>query len=227
MLKVNENSMELTKGEMTASYNKILNEFKITDTFIEVSEQQNNVSLVIILERRQSSYWISIYIPTICLVLAAEITLFIDDMHFQATIMVALTSNLVMYTLYSGIRNELPADSTLKLIDAWLLHGLLMPMVVFIILVVNELINPKVEENISKQNRPSSKKVISASQKGLRPMSGIWTNDISSEKSDQSHGGKFIRIARLVIPSTSILFTFTFFAIGITESVDSNGITRH
>ena len=66
-----------------------------------------------------------------CLILAAEITLFIDDIHFEATIMVALTSNLVMYTLYNTIQEQLPPDSNLKLIDAWVLHGLTMPMVVF------------------------------------------------------------------------------------------------
>ena len=60
--------------------------------------------------------------------------------------MVALTSNLVMYTLYSSIQAELPKDSSLKLVDVWLLHGLLMPMVVFVILAMNELINSRTTE---------------------------------------------------------------------------------
>ena len=57
--------------------------------------------------------------------------------------MVALTSNLVMYTLYHSIQDKLPEDSSIKLIDIWLLHGLLMPMVVFVTLAANELIHPK------------------------------------------------------------------------------------
>ena len=36
------------------------------------------------------------------MIFAAEITLFISDVHFEATIMVALTCNLVMYTLFVG-----------------------------------------------------------------------------------------------------------------------------
>ena len=37
--------------------------------------------------------------------------------------MVALTCNLVMYTLYVSVSDGLPVDSQLKLIDVWLLHG--------------------------------------------------------------------------------------------------------
>ena len=39
---------------------------------------------------------------SLCVIFAAEITLFIDEIHFEATIMVALTCNLVMYTLFVG-----------------------------------------------------------------------------------------------------------------------------
>ena len=48
-------------------------------------------------------------------------TLFIDASHFEATIMVALTSMLVMYTLYQSISATLPQTAYLKMIDYWLL----------------------------------------------------------------------------------------------------------
>ena len=100
----------------------------------------NTVHLTISFDRLSGPFIISLFIPSICLIVAAEITLFIDEIHFKATITVALTSNLVMYTLYNGIQEKLPEVSSLKLIDIWLLHGLLMPMVVFVILATNELI---------------------------------------------------------------------------------------
>ena len=87
--------------------------------------------------------------------MVAELALFIDEEHFQAMIMVALTSNLVMYTLYSGIQEKLPDNSSLKLIDIWLLHGLLMPMVVFITLAANELMktrSPNEVKHLSSKN---------------------------------------------------------------------------
>ena len=78
-----ESAIELKAGTVNQQYNAVLNEFLITDTFVSESAGNTNVSLVILLERRQLSYFISIFLPTLCLVLAAEITLFIDEMHFR------------------------------------------------------------------------------------------------------------------------------------------------
>jgi hypothetical protein len=85
------------------------------------------------LKRRYSNYIAATYLPSVCLLLAAEITLFIDESHFEATTMVALTSMLVMYTLYQSSAASLPQTSYLKMIDVWLLPGLLLPFVVFLL----------------------------------------------------------------------------------------------
>ena len=85
------------------------------------------------LERMYSYYLATTYLPSICLLVAAEITLFIDEEHFEATTMVALTSMLVMYTLYQATSSSLPQTSYLKYIDVWLLPGLLKPFVVFLL----------------------------------------------------------------------------------------------
>ena len=198
-----ESALELKAGSMNREYNAVLNEFLITDTFIAESAGNANVSLVILLERRQLSYFISIFLPTLRLVLAAEITLFIDEMHFQATIMVALTSNLVMYTLYNAIVDELPADSTLKLIDVWLLHGLVMPMVVFIVLAVNEIV---VSKNIKRFSIGSGTKVADSSV----------SFSTTIQKKEDFHGSKIQKcmfMCKVLIPTTSVLFILTFFTI--------------
>jgi hypothetical protein len=46
---------------------------------------------------------------------------------------VALTTLLVMYTLYQSISNTLPPTAYLKLIDYWLLFSLILPFVIFIL----------------------------------------------------------------------------------------------
>merc|ERR1711981_859084 len=98
------------------------------------------------LKRRYAFYLASCYLPSVCLLLAAEITLFIDESHFEATTMVALTSMLVMYTLYQASSAALPQTSYLKMIDVWLLPGLILPFVVFLIEVFAELINWKLDQ---------------------------------------------------------------------------------
>lgn len=96
------------------------------------------------------------FLPTVCLVVIAEMTLFIDASHFEATIMVALTSMLVMYTLYQSISATLPQTAYLKMIDYWLLGGLIIPFIVFNILIVIDILvlqnrNQVVDKYVSEQ----------------------------------------------------------------------------
>lgn len=52
------------------------------------------------LKRRCLFHLATTYFPTLCLFLISEILLFVNEEHFEATIMVALTAMLVMYTLH-------------------------------------------------------------------------------------------------------------------------------
>ena len=125
----------LVPGELDLNMKRTLNSFMVTNCSLRISG--HTIYLDIGLERLTDPYWMSLFIPTVSLILAAEITLFIDESQFKATIGVALTTGLVMQTIYNGIQEKLPENSSFKLIDAWLLHGTLMPMVVFVILACN------------------------------------------------------------------------------------------
>ena len=80
------------------------------------------------------------FMPTICILFMALVTLFIDQSHFEAIIMVALTAMLVMYTLFQSVAISLPTTAYLKLLDYWLIFGLIMPFFVFSAEVINELL---------------------------------------------------------------------------------------
>ena len=73
---------------------------------------------------------------TLILVLIASFTLFIDYSHFEATIMVALTTMLVIYTLHQSISATLPATAYMKMIDVWLFGGLIVPFIIIGILIL-------------------------------------------------------------------------------------------
>ena len=103
----------------------------------------------------------------------------IDKSHFEATIMVALTAMLVMYTLFQGIAASMPSTSYMKLLDYWLFFGLVMPFGVFIVLVIWELID-----------QDSDKKTVTTY--GVR----------KTRKSDKSG----IQKARCIIPTITITF---------------------
>ena len=92
------------------------------------------------------------FVPTVCLSSIAIVTLFIDTSHFEMSVTVSLTSMLVMYTLYQSVSASLPKTSYLKMIDIWILYGLVMPFIVFL---VEVLLHPKdqgEEEKYGKEN---------------------------------------------------------------------------
>ena len=109
---------------------------------IEVEEVHDDGTLKINIKLRRMflHHLASTYLPTICLLVIAETTLYIDDSHFETTITVALTSMLVMYSLFQSISNSLPQTVYLKMIDIWLLFGLIIPFIVFLVEVLFELL---------------------------------------------------------------------------------------
>ena len=193
-----KNKIKLNPWGLRVNMTSKLSKFTVTSCEHEV--HPNKFYLVFSLRRLSGPFWFSLFIPSICLILAAEVALFLDEAHFDALIMVALTSNLVMYTLYSSVQAELPKDSSLKLVDVWLLHGLLMPMIVFVTLAINELINSRSTE-ISKNIKIADHTVVVSGQKNFDNPSGI--NKIKT----------CMHICKSIIPIVSVVFIVTFFFI--------------
>ena len=129
------------------------------------------------------------FMPTICILFMALVTLFIDQSHFEAIIMVALTAMLVMYTLFQSVAISLPTTAYLKLLDYWLIFGLIMPFFVFSAEVINELI---MERSTRVQIRSAGK------------MYGVGKLDT-----------KFIVYARYILCGITVAFTFTYMIIAL------------
>ena len=170
-----------------------LTQFRVVNTEIQ-GRDTNTLRVTITLKRSCAYYITSVFLPSLCLIVAAEVTLFIHESHFEATIMVALTSTLVMYTLYNSISDNLPIDATFKMIDLWLLHGLLMPFVVFLVLVFSQLIGEKAGRMIQTQTR----KQFLATSNAL-------------EKVTKRNTNTFLAVCKIVIPGFSTIFIVIFF----------------
>ena len=129
-----------------------LTEYEVLQS-LEYDNYTSTKLLVKVVFCRKLSYHIfNIYLPTLCLVIIAALTLFVDLSHFEATIMVALTSMLVTYTLYQSISAHLPPTSYIKMIDVWLIGGLLFPFFIIVILVIMDALIIK-ENNQKQQER--------------------------------------------------------------------------
>ena len=70
----------------------------------------------------------------------------------------AITSMLVMYTLNQSVSSKLPATAYMKLIDVWLLFGLLLPFVIIILLILMEPLPPTHNSQVA----PAAVKISSA-----------------------------------------------------------------
>lgn len=132
--------VKLVPGKAQNIWKKSLAQFDI----INVAFATNDSTPYIIecnikLQRIPLNHLATTYAPTLCILSMAIITLFIDESHFEATIMVSLTAMLVMYTLFQSISTNMPSTAYLKLLDFWLIFGLVMPFIIFVVEVSWEL----------------------------------------------------------------------------------------
>ena len=123
-----------------------LEQFWITN--VELISTKNNAEIIgkISFKRIPWFHISTTYAPIVCLFIMVLATLFIDTSHFEATIMIALTGMLVMQTLFTSISSSMPETAYLKLLDYWLIFGLIMPFLVFVVLVIWELMATKLPD---------------------------------------------------------------------------------
>ena len=108
-------------------------------TSIAESDPEKREVIVFIPLTRQYQYHLAAtFCPTSFLLIIACLTLFINPVHFEATVALSLTTMLVMQTLQSNISSQLPKTPYLKVIDIWLTFGMTVPFVVFLVLVLVE-----------------------------------------------------------------------------------------
>ena len=102
-----EDLVELLTHNITYSGPKDLSQFEVIQTkHISLNGQ---AMFIVFLRRRYTYQLVSVYIPSISLLLINLITGFINTKeHFDTNIMVRLTNLLVMYTLFQALSISLP-----------------------------------------------------------------------------------------------------------------------
>ena len=148
-----EPHVDIKLVDLDAMYEDIhLNQYEFIkfDQNDKTTEKGRTIKSYLKLRRITTYYLASTFVPTLCLIIVSEMTLFINEVHFEATIMVALTTMLVMYTLFQGVGISLPHTAYLKMIDIWLLAGLIIPFVVIVILIAKDSLN---SGNVQEKNK--------------------------------------------------------------------------
>jgi len=100
-----------------------LTQFYVVDQKFITS--QNHVTVHLTFQRMFLFHLTNTYMPTLTLLIIAEVTLFCKDSQLELAIGLSLTVMLVMYTMYQGVSSTLPQTAYLKFIDIWLIVCLL------------------------------------------------------------------------------------------------------
>ena len=143
--------MQLSVGGVTYDGPTTLIQYTVLSTSM-VLKDPKYITVEITLKRMFKYHLAATFVPTILLMTVTEITLFVDEKHFEATIMVHLTTMLVMYTLYQGISASMPKTAYLKFMDIWLLYGLIVPFITFVVEVSLKLLS-KNEESVESNQK--------------------------------------------------------------------------
>ena len=97
-----------------------MNQFIIEDPIFSQYKNESKVEMKFKLKRNPSYLMISAYLPSFSVMMMATVPLFLnDEIHFATTIMLVLTAQLCLYTLFQSSTTDIPKTAFLKNIDYW------------------------------------------------------------------------------------------------------------
>ena len=92
----------------------------------------------IIFKRRLTNEVLTSYLPTLLLIMIGYCTTYFKPFFFEAALTVNLTTMLVMTTIFISVMEKLPPTSYIRMIDIWLIFGILIPFLEVCILTFKE-----------------------------------------------------------------------------------------
>ena len=121
---------------------QIIDQFSIDDIYSSTNKTEKSAlfTINIHMARDFTNQLLNTFIPTLTLWLFGYSTLFIPISYFNERFMGAVTSLLVIATLFSSISSDLPKTSYVKLIDIWFLwHNISILAIIFCHIILNRL----------------------------------------------------------------------------------------
>jgi len=193
--------INITAHNIKYSGPKDLPQFEVES--VNTKNSDGEAIFIMKFQRKFSYHLISVYIPSLSLFIISLVTMHIDIEHFEATIMVHLTAMLVVYTLFQAISVSLPKTAYIKLMDVWLLFGLVLPFVSFILTLIEEMIKNKHEKRVEPNE--------------LRGMSAKSIMAFENKNTTPSNSGKkrIQFVSRVLLPSVATFFVVVYVFIAI------------
>ena len=172
-------SVVLAAGGVKYEGPKTLVQFTIEDTRM-VLKSSKYLTVEINLKRMFQYHLAATFLPTILLMIITEIALFVDEKHFEVLVMIHLTTMLVMYTLYQGLQDNMPKAAYLKFMDIFLLFGVIVPFITFMIQVSSKLVGGMQKSTDDEDEGGQLREAVSSTES-----KSSWTNKIVTPKREK------------------------------------------
>ena len=119
----------------------VLNQFNIGDFTVSRKGDGSKVMAKFTLKRNPSFLIMNAYLPSFSTMMITIASLFLNDqMHFSTTIMLVLTSQLCLYTLFQSSLEGIPKTANMKMIDYWNMLAMTVSLTNFFTLFVWEIL---------------------------------------------------------------------------------------
>ena len=123
---------------------KVLNQFDIHDHVLYLDKNGSRVKATFVLNRNPTFMIMNAYLPSFFTMAITIASLFLNDqIHFTTTIMLVLTSQLCLYTLFQTSLDGIPKTAYLKYIDYWNMFAMSVSLTNFFTLFVWEVLQYK------------------------------------------------------------------------------------
>ena len=121
--------------------------------FLHLDNANLGIKMQIIFKRRLTNEVLTTYLPTVLLLLISYCTTFFKQFFFEAALTVNVTVMLVLTTLFISVMEKLPPTSYVRMVDIWLIFGIVIPFLEVAILTFKEYNNTEEEQEINHHGR--------------------------------------------------------------------------
>ena len=122
--------IEIIPESILMESDTLLTKFLLTHWKLEykkINKKEVGIHIKLVLKRRINNAILTIYLPTILILIIVYSTNFFKDFFFEAVVTVNLTSLLVLTTLFISVSQSLPPTAYVKMIDVWLIFAQMVP----------------------------------------------------------------------------------------------------
>jgi len=138
--------MEIRPHKIRMESETVLTQYLITNWTLAYNNATNvdsGIQMTIVLKRRILNSILTVYLPTVLVLIIVYATNFFKDFFFEAIVTVNLTSLLVLTTLFISVSSSLPQTAYVKMVDVWLIFAQVVPWIYVLLHTLTDWMRPE------------------------------------------------------------------------------------